>query len=122
MTDLKVIDGKTSETRDECERQFDRAYSEWISALAGYESTTEKYATEDEAETLIGQLIDRLINAERQLIFRPVNTNVQFKQKFGVLEKMICRAEDEGYPTDNRHVLMLASVKADLWKAWRFRT
>jgi hypothetical protein len=127
VTDLKVIDGKTSETpatSDEHGLQFDRAYSEWMSALAGCECAdcaTEKCATEEEEETLRGQLSDRLINAEWQLIRRPVNTNVQLKQKFGVLERMICRAEDEGYPTDKRHVFMLASVKVDLWNLWKFR-
>jgi hypothetical protein len=123
MTDLKVIDGRPGGTpaTDERELQFDRAYSEYMAALAGYESKTEKCATEDEAEVLRAQLSDRLIKAERQLILVRVNTGVQLKQKFGVLERLICRAEDEGYPNDNRHVFLLASVKVDLWNSWKFR-
>ena len=123
MTDLKVIDGKPGDTRapDERELQFDRAYSEYMAALAGCESETEKCATEDETEVLRGQLSDRLSNAERQLILVPVNTVVQLKQKFGVLERIICRAEDEGYPNDKRHVFLLASVKVDLRNSWKFR-
>jgi len=50
-----------------------------------------------------------------KLVLLPASTGRRLKQKFSVLERMICNGEDEGYPTDNRHLLMLASVKADLW-------
>jgi hypothetical protein len=40
----------------------------------------------------------------------------QLVDKFEILETMICQRERNGRPADNRHVLMLTSVKADLYR------
>jgi hypothetical protein len=122
MTDLKVIDGKSPATRDPREQKFDSAYGEWAQALTDVAKFNESVecATEEEREAMNAQLCDRRTEAEWQLIMIPVFTGVQLIQKFEVLEAITCRGAWEGYPTDNRHVLMLASVNADLWKSWKF--
>jgi hypothetical protein len=119
MTNLIVIDGKTNasaqrDMSDESEAAFDRAYAEMLQAAAALANAECSHAeTEAEEETLT-QVLERLANAERQLVLMPASTGIQLKQKFELLEKMICHAEHAGAPSDHRHLLMLASVKADL--------
>jgi hypothetical protein len=128
MTGLKVIDGGDNggssspelvEPVDEQEAAFDRAYSEYLSAeaaIAKFNAGDRKCATEEENEEMNGRLCDRRQVAQWRLIRTPAFTRPQFIDKFGVLEAIICRAEDEGDPTDKRHVFMLTSLKADLWR------
>jgi len=74
MTNLIVIDGKTSggpppDMPDEAELHFDRAYREWMRALADYERpphTEPETVTEAEAEALTAHVCDRFADAERQ--------------------------------------------------------
>jgi hypothetical protein len=79
MTDLKVVDGKKGEmpgTSDERELRFDRAYSEWVSALADIAKfNAGEYETpDDDIDALNGQLCDRQAEVERRLILMPAST------------------------------------------------
>ena len=102
-------------------RNFGRAYQEWMEACAdlaklnagGYEHVQED---EDETEALTGRLSDRKREAECRLITTPAILSCQLIEKFEVMEWMVAGRERDGYPTDNRYMAMLASVKADLYR------
>lgn len=100
-------------------REFGRAYHEWMEACAdlaklnagGYEQVPV-----DEADAFTNRLNERKREAEHRLITTPAILPYQFVQKFEALELMVADRERDGYPTDNRHMAMLASVKADLYR------
>jgi hypothetical protein len=126
MTDLKVIDGGDNgssspepEPTDERKAAFSRAYREYLlaeAAIAKNNAGDDKCATNDEAEEMTGRLCDRRTAAEWQLIRTQPFCGWQLLEKFAVLETIVSRAEHEGNPHDKRHVFMLTSIKADLWK------
>jgi hypothetical protein len=74
------------------------------------------YDPDDDPDGTCDALLDRVRAAELELICLPAALGYQLINKFEVLETMISERERNGCPFDNRHMLMLASVKADLYE------
>jgi hypothetical protein len=74
------------------------------------------YDPDDDPDGTCDALLDRVRTAELELICLPAALGYQLINKFEVLETMISERERNGQPFDNRHMLMLASVKADLYE------
>jgi hypothetical protein len=108
----------TSEPEVSEDRKFGQAYQEWLAARAeNAKQNAGGYAHlgEEEEEANGGRIINRVTAAEHRLAFLPAVRGVQLIEKFEALESMISDREREGYPADSRHMLMLSSVKADLY-------
>jgi hypothetical protein len=97
---------------------FARAYAEWFAARARQEELNADHEDLDSAEKdrEVSVTIDRVSKAELKLACTPAALPAQFVRKFEALETMISERERDGRPADNRHGLMLASVKADLYR------
>jgi hypothetical protein len=117
-----IKSGEPEETESDDPRfgMFGKAYKEWLEARADIEKLNARgYVSDEEArnedpDAVCERIMDRLSAAERQLVFQPVTLAYQLIQKFGTLQTMMSDRERDGCPNDNRHMLMLASVKADL--------
>jgi hypothetical protein len=99
--------------------EFGDAYAEWLDARAGVAKMDAKgYAAADDPDpdAVADQMMARLRMAEHRLAFMPAILPYQMIEKFETLEAMISQRERDGYPNDNRHMLMLSSVKADLYR------
>jgi hypothetical protein len=97
--------------------KFGGAYHEWFEALASEAKVNAGgYAGADDPDAVIDAAIDRVQAAEHQLTVLPAILPYQLVNKFEVLETMISKRERDGYPADGRHMLMLSSVKADLYR------
>jgi len=59
---------------------------------------------------------DRLRRAQHALILTPPELGSQLVQKFEALEAIVWDGAYNGWPADNRHLLMLTAVKADLYR------
>jgi hypothetical protein len=59
---------------------------------------------------------DRLRRAQHALILTPPELQGQLVQKFEALEAIVWDGAYNGWPADNRHLLMLTAVKADLYR------
>jgi hypothetical protein len=92
--------------------EFDRAYAAWLAAKARISALE---AQENE-EGVVSRACDKLDAAEHRLRRTEAKSDDQLAAKFGVLEAMISERERQGPPNDHRHMLMLASFKADLYR------
>jgi hypothetical protein len=116
-----VTAGKPAEEPDSHKDKFGRAYQELFEARAGVEKLNAGgYGLDDDSDDVCDALNDRVRTAELQLACLPAILPHQLVNKFETLETMISQRERIGRPFDNRHMLMLASVKADLYQ-FRFR-
>jgi hypothetical protein len=96
--------------------RFGRAYQELFEARAGIEKLNAGgYAAADDPDGVCDALNERVRTAELQLVSLPAFLFYQLVNKFETLERMISERERNGRPLDNRHMLMLASVKANLY-------
>jgi hypothetical protein len=108
--------GKPAEEPDSRETKFGRAYQELFEARAAIEKLNAGgYAAADDPDGICDALLERVRAAELQLASLPAILPHQLVNKFETLETMISDRERDGQPFDNRHMLMLASVKADLY-------
>jgi hypothetical protein len=108
--------GEPAEERDSNETKFGRAYQELFEARADIQKLNAGgYGSDDDSDDVCDALIDRVRAAELQLICLPAIRPHQLVNKFEVLETMISERERNGRPFDSRHMLMLASVKADFY-------
>jgi hypothetical protein len=97
--------------------EFGDAYAEWLDARANVAKMDAKgYDAADLEDAVADQIMARLRTAEHRLAFVPAILPYQMIEKFETLEAMISQRERDGYPKDNRHMLMLSSVKADLYR------
>jgi hypothetical protein len=116
-----VTPGEAAEEPDSHQGKFGRAYQELFEARAGVEKLNAGgYGLDDDSDDVCDALNERVRTAELQLACLPAILPHQFVNKFETLETMISQRERIGCPFDNRHMLMLASVKADLYQ-FRFR-
>jgi hypothetical protein len=116
-----VTAGEPAEEPDSHKDKFGRAYQELFEARAGVEKLNAGgYGLDDDSDDVCDALNDRVRTAELQLACLPAILPHQLVNKFETLETMISQRERIGRPFDNRHMLMLASVKADLYQ-FRFR-
>lgn len=83
--------------------------------MAKFNAGDHECKSEKDQDEMNDRLCERRKEAEWRLVKTPAFCAWQFMQKFELLETIINSAENEGYPTDNRHVFMLTSLKADLW-------
>jgi hypothetical protein len=105
-----------AEGPDSDKSKFGRAYQELFEARACLEKLNAGgYDPDDDPDGTCDALLDRLRAAELQLASLPAALGYQLVNKFEVLETMISERERNGRPFDNRHMLMLASVKGDLY-------
>jgi hypothetical protein len=101
------------------DQKFGLAYEEWLAARAeNAKQNAGGYAHLGSADEDANgsRILDRVIAAEHRLIFLPAIRGTHLIEKFEVLETMVSERERDGYPNDNRHMLMLSSVKADLYR------
>lgn len=99
-------------------KAFNQAYVEWTAARAEQaklNADTED-ADSDAKDAAASANLDRVQQAEHQLAFTPAAQAAQFVSKFEALETMIADRERDGRPADHRHMIMVASVKADLYR------
>lgn len=101
-------------------KKFGTAYSAWMDARAERAKRDdpgrfEDMAGDDEDRKTL-DILHRLEEAEHKLITTPAELPFQLEQKFEVMESMISERERDGRPTDNRHMLMITSFKADLYR------
>lgn len=109
--------GAPAEDKHPGASKFGNAYREWFEALAiEAKLNGGGYAAAEDPDGAIDAVLDRLRTAEHQLAFTPAAFPYQLINKFEVLETMICRRERDGRPSDSRHMIMLSSVKADLYR------
>ncbi len=123
----KALESRTLETGGPVqeskspESKFGRAYQELFEARAGVEKLNAGgYDPDDDPDGICDALVARVATAELQLACLPAMLSHQLVNKFETLETMISERERNGRPLDNRHMLMLASVKADLYQ-FRFK-
>jgi hypothetical protein len=94
------------------------AYAEWLSALADMAKLNadvdQPKLSDEESDTLVAKMNDRITVAEHQMLCIPVTIGWQLLQKFEVLQAMLAEIEHSGRPADGRHLLMTASVHSDL--------
>jgi hypothetical protein len=97
--------------------RFGKACHEWFEARATEAKLNAGgHADADDPDAAIDVVLERLQAAEHQLTCLPAILPHQLVDKFEILETMICQRERNGRPADNRHMLMLTSVKADLYR------
>jgi hypothetical protein len=105
----------TKPTRqDEAALKFGRAYQEYAEALAAVAKFDADPLKNDDGYDDVSS-IERLRRAEHTLILTPAQIGSQLVQKFEVLEAIICAGDRDGWPTDKRHLIMAAAVKAELY-------
>jgi hypothetical protein len=92
---------------------FGKAYAEWAQAFAAQATMDGVGGASDEEGDAI---IERLAAAERKLAGTPAALENQLVTKFEILEHMLSMREHNGPPYDGRHMLMLASIKLDLYR------
>jgi hypothetical protein len=97
-------------------RVFGQAYAEWAEATAAI-AKIEGFGSEsdEQSDEQMNAAIERLAVAERRLTTTPAALGHQLVTKFEILECMLSERERDGPPNDNRHMLMLAAVKADFY-------
>jgi hypothetical protein len=116
VTAGESAEGAPAEERDPDEVRFGKAYQELFEARASIEKlNADGYAAGDDPDGLCDALLEHIRMAELQLASLPAMLPHQLISKFETLEAMISQRERDGCPFDNRHMLMLASVKADLY-------
>jgi hypothetical protein len=109
--------GGPIEEADPHASRFGKALQEWFEALAiEAKLNAGGYAAAEDPDGAIDAVLGRLQAAEHRLAFLPAILPYQLVNKFEVLETMISKRERDGYPADSRHLLMLTSVKADLYR------
>jgi hypothetical protein len=99
--------------------KFALAFQEWLEARAeSAKEDTGAYGDlpNDEIVAISERNLDRRTAADHRLIRTPTAVGFQIVQKFEALEIMVSEREHDGRPTDNRHLLMLASFKGDLYR------
>ena len=102
----------TSPSDEGASRSFARAYQEWLAARAEEAGlcAIEGDIPDDECD----RALHRMQNAGERLATTPAVRSFQVFQKFAALEALIADSEIEGNHNARRHLLMLASLKADL--------
>jgi hypothetical protein len=96
--------------------RFARAYFEWAEAsAASVKMDTVGVGLPDEESDAAGDaIVDRLAAAERELAMTPAFLDHQLITKFEIMESLLWTAERDGAPYDKRHLMIVASIKADL--------
>jgi hypothetical protein len=107
----RVEEAGTSEETDAS--KFGKAYREWFEVCA---IEAKLNAGANYPDAVCDRILERIQSAEHRLAVLPAIHPYQLIDKFEVLETMISKRERAGRPADNRHMLMLMSVKADLYQ------
>jgi hypothetical protein len=117
---LEAIErGESVEETESGVSEFGDAYAEWLDARASVAKLNCKgYALPDveNPDAVMDRTIGRVRAAEHRLAFVPAILSYQLVEKFEALAAMMSDRERDGRPNDNRHMLMLASVKGDLYR------
>jgi hypothetical protein len=116
---LEAIKSAEPEETEPGVSEFGEAYAEWLDARASVAKLNCKgYALPDveDPDAVMDRTIERVRAAEHRLAFVPAILSYQLVEKFEALAAMMSDRERDGRPNDNRHMLMLASVKGDLYR------
>jgi hypothetical protein len=88
---------------------FERLYSNWLAARANLYNP-------DEAPSSMGSRLDRVSEAATALLVTPSTLPWMVWQKWEVLDDYLDTEKQDGVFSDNRTVVALACIKADLMR------
>jgi hypothetical protein len=108
MSDRKEAKGPTPESIAENDA-FERLYSNWLAARANLYNP-------DEAPSSMGSRLDRVSEAATVLLVTPSALPWMVWQKWEVLDDYLDTEKRDGVFSDNRTVVALACIKADLMR------
>ena len=92
---------------------FADAYALWVAACANMAAINA--ADEDAAtEAAVDSACKQLTEAEWRLVRTPAETMMDVRGRANAVQATFARIETDGTPTDNRHLVMLATLVADI--------